>query len=301
MYSKLIYSIFLIISLTSQIFAQSNEVYICMIFKGDQLYKDGIYIDENLEIDYMSRENELKNVSIKTSGKDIFDNQLVFQKKLKEFSSFSKISLGAKFFISFPDKIIEEPVSYFSVTNTAYSGYELHAVMNIPASIYLPSTDFPRNVTVCSKYSNCSPINYENEKDNGVIEKIKNSLSKYTKNIKGFDEYINEEPDWVIIKGSFTEPGSTEYAVSYVRRRSFESFASGIFIVNGDGTKVTEVIPFLESDFNYNKVIAVVDYNGDGIYELLTENGYYEGAGYQLWKYSSPSFIMLTTGFNWGV
>jgi len=272
-----------------------------MIFKGDQLYKDGIYIDENIELDYMLRETALQKVSKKATGKDIIDSQLVFRAKQSEFSPYTNLAIGDKFYISFPDKTIEAPVSFYSVTNTPYSGYELHSVMDIPPGINIPAMDYSKNVTVCTKNKNCSAVNYENLNDNAVLQTIKNSLSKYTNSIKVIEDYPDEAPEYIIIKGSFISPGSTEYAVSYVKRLSFDRYASGVFIVSENGEKITEVISFLKSDFNYNKLNAIVDYNGDGLYELLTENGYYEGAGYQLWKYSSPSFIMITTGFNWGV
>jgi hypothetical protein len=71
--------------------------------------------------------------------------------------------------------------------------------------------------------------------------------------------------------------------------------------MDGGGNVIKEVFSFNPSDFYYFWLYGIVDYNGDGIDELLIDSGYYEGNGYELWKYSPPGFIKIAGGFYWGV
>lgn len=300
MLNKFFY-IFFIFSIISCIYAQTQEVYICMIFKGDDQFKDGIYIDENLNIDYTLREERLKDFAFKKSGKEWLEGQLTFNKYFKEFSDYTKLKIGNEFYLCFQDKVIQTNISFYSVWCQPYSGYELHPAFELPPNVSIPVKDYEKNIIICTNNSKSSPLNYNYETDIMIEKMVNDALSKYTNNLPVKEGIEDEPPRNKIIKGSFTSTGKTEYAVSVVKRRSFENFASGIFILDESGKIITEVVPFAESDFYYNELNAIVDYDGDGIYEMLTENGYYEGRGYELWKYNGNKFEKITIGFYWGV
>jgi hypothetical protein len=70
--------------------------------------------------------------------------------------------------------------------------------------------------------------------------------------------------------------------------------------MNEDG-KIKLKVSDLTKGFTYTKSIGIVDTDGDGMYEIIIESGYYEGAGFELLKYSNGEFIPIANGFNWGV
>jgi len=106
-----------------------------------------------------------------------------------------------------------------------------------------------------------------------------------------------QEPETKIFSGNFTGSGKPEYAVSLKQFVSFEAIASCIVIMDADGNILKELVPFKPADFNFSEIDCKIDVNADGMDEILIYTGYYEGGGYELWKYSGKRFEKITEGF----
>ena len=50
----------------------------------------------------------------------------------------------------------------------------------------------------------------------------------------------------------------------------------------------------------YYQLAGIIDLDGDGTYELVTKSAYYEGEGYDIWKYS-PSGVEKVASFAYGL
>jgi len=104
-----------------------------------------------------------------------------------------------------------------------------------------------------------------------------------------------------MLPGSYTSSGAKEYIAGYTKRQSFDNFAYYIIIVNDKGGLVKVFADIVKDSFTFETVIGVVDVNGDGIYEVLTEDGYYEGSGYNLHNLEGKEYKTIASGFFFGV
>ncbi|MBE0539219.1 MAG: hypothetical protein IH620_05855, partial [Ignavibacterium sp.] len=86
-----------------------------------------------------------------------------------------------------------------------------------------------------------------------------------------------------------------------IKRLSFDTYASAVLIMDENGKVIQEPSQLIKSDFMYLTALGTADYNNDGILELIIETGYYEGRGYELWKYTKDGHITIASGFNFGV
>ena len=71
--------------------------------------------------------------------------------------------------------------------------------------------------------------------------------------------------------------------------------------MDGSGKILAELSPLAKNNFTFSKADGIIDMNGDGIWEVITEDGYYEGGGYNFHKFKNGTFETLTTGFVFGV
>ena len=71
--------------------------------------------------------------------------------------------------------------------------------------------------------------------------------------------------------------------------------------MNSDGKALAELSPLAVNNFTFSQPEMTVDFNGDGVLEIITNDGYYEGGGYNLHKFENGKFKTLTTGFMFGV
>jgi hypothetical protein len=108
-------------------------------------------------------------------------------------------------------------------------------------------------------------------------------------------------PEIKILTGNFLSSGFSEYLISYFQRISYRAYTSGVFVSDEKGNILKKVFDITPADFNYSRVVGIVDINSDGIDELLTESGYFEGNRYELWKYSQAGFSKITCAFDWGL
>lgn len=222
-----------------------------------------------------------------------------------EFSHFTDIKPGTKFYISSEDNVVEAKVTgyYINLDDEIYGG-----VMLYPMAYY--SGGVPEySVLVCSESKKIGKTVNKSIKDKGIIKDIKSALLPLVKGITYTEWEEGKEirhkvksiaDDEITVFKLHSKKQDEEYLVSYTKRLNFDNFASFIFITDEDGEIKTKLSD-LTSGFTYSKSIGIVDTDGDGMYEIIIESGYYEGAGFELWKKTKDGYIPVANGFNWGV
>jgi len=245
-----------------------------------------------------------KHASYKEGKQEYF-----FDKDLDEFSKLTTIKKGDKFFISSKTGIIQSEITgvFINFDDMVGSGIGFYAVADAGSNKF---ADY--EVVICSKNSNMTAFNTNKLTGNsGPIAEIKSLILKKAKGLKVKDESSGKEKpepvtsvdtsELAVFPGSFTNKGAKEYIAGYTKRQSFDNFAYYIIIVNDDGEIVKVFNELVKDSFTYETIIGVIDINGDGIYEVLTEDGYYEGAGYNLHKFDGMGFNVIASGFFFGV
>ena len=224
-----------------------------------------------------------------------------------EFSHFTDIKPGSKFYISSSDNVMEAEVTgyYINLDDEIYGG-----VMFYPMAAYRGRVQLPDyNVLVCSQSKKIGKIINKNIKDKDVIKEIKSRVLSLVKGLtytewegdKEVPHKVKSIADDEIKIFKLNSEGEEEaYLVSYTKRLNFDNFASAVYIMDEDGN-IKSKLSDLTSGFTYTKSIGIVDTDGDGMYEIIMESGYYEGAGFELWKYTKDGYIPIANGFNWGV
>lgn len=274
-------------------------VYLC---KND---KKSIIIDENysfIDSNYIwdERAKSMESLVKEYIGKNR-DNDYYFTEYKKWQKDFTGINLGEEFYVSTPSEVYKGKITGYKLWNNEPMGYEFSPVIGIKKSIEEDTINYDNNIFICSKYREISVINNKSIDDKEIFKKITEFLGEYEKKIIIDPESGVDEPAEIgVFKANFLNTDRNEYAVSYRKRIAFDKYASGIFIVNDIG-KVAKTVVEFETEFNYYKLIGVVDYNGDGQYELLGESGYYEGLGYDLYQLKDDKYEVIASGFYWGV
>jgi len=271
------------------------------VFSQDKLFlcragELGIYLDNNFEWDQAKDEaifNLFEKFRNNNQASEVFFNEF-----RSEFKQFTELKPGDKLYVSTDLGIFETKVIGYVIESDANINF--YTVLSKPDNIYFNSETYYTKYYLCSQNEIKNTINYEEEKDDIIRNKISNTLKKYDSKIKKNSEFETEKVI-KIFKGSFVNKGETEYAVSYVYRISFDSYASGIFIFDNNGNILIDVFGFTPEDFNFTELEGIVDYNDDGLNELLLNIGYYEGYSLHIFKYEKDKFVIVTSGFNIGV
>jgi len=236
-------------------------------------------------------------------------NKFVFDDYKKEFEKLTNLKIGDKLFVSYSGGVFPgEVYKYvFDFEDEIGAGNIFYPVLNIPTNQVIPSNE----IVVASGYSNMSAIDQTGEKDHAVVDHFKDILLPMLKDVVT-TEYIDDkeiknkvtsidDEEIRIYKGDFTGSNKDEYAVCYRERLSFDKFASAIFIMNYKGEILNKHFKLMESTFQYIRLAGIVDYNGDGINELIIEDGYYEGRGTGLYELIDNEYEMIAYGFYFGV
>lgn len=224
-----------------------------------------------------------------------------------EFSRFTDIKPGTKFYVSSSDNVMEAEVTgyYINLDDEIYGGVMFYPMAQYRGRVQLP--DY--KVLVCSQNKKMGKITNKSIKDKDVIKAIKSKVLSFVKGLTYTDwegdKEINRKiksiaKDEITIFRLNSGGQDQEYLVSYTKRLDFDNFASAIYIMDEDGN-IKSKVSDLTKGFTYTKSIGIVDTDGDGMYEIIIESGYYEGAGYELLKYTKDGYIPIATGFNWGV
>jgi hypothetical protein len=236
-------------------------------------------------------------------------NVYVFEEYKKEFDKLTNLKIGDKLSVSLPSGVYSGDVYkyVFDFEDEIGAGNIFYPVLNLPTAQVMPSNE----IVIVSGYSNMSEIINEGVNDRSTIEHFKKIMFPYLKDVYTINyvddkeignkvESIDDE-EIKVFKGNFSGKSENEYAVSYFRQLSFDTFATAIFIMNYDGEIVNKYFDLIEKAYTYIRLDGIVDYNGDGIYELIIADGYYEGGGTGLFKYSQGEYKLLAYGFYFGV
>ena len=269
-----------------------DEIFLCRNFE------DTLYLAES--IDTMIDVNSASEKLIKKYGSK--DSYRLFSDSYKpEFKELTKVNIGDKFYVSSSKGVSETKVTGYMIYMPIGS-FEFSPILETPKGTVYDTAQYDRNIYVCSRSQSIGILSYTNVKDAAIEKNIKKTLDEFEKKIKPNKDpsVTKQESEIKIFLGNFTGSGKPEYAVSLKQSTSFESFASCIAIMDADGKIIKELQPFKPADYIYSEIEGIIDVNGDGMNEILISTGYYEGGGYELWKYSAKGFEKMTEGFYEG-
>ena len=236
-------------------------------------------------------------------------NEYTFCEYEKGFDKLTNLKIGSKLYVSLTNGVFPGDVDkyVFDFEDEIGAGNIFYPVLNMPTAQVIPSNE----IVIVSGYSNMSEINKDGIKERSTIDHFKEIMLPYLKNVVATD-YIDDEEiekkvesiddeEIKVFKGNFTGKGENEYVVSYWRRLSFDTFATAIFIMKYDGEIINKHFDLREKDFTYVRLDGIVDYNGDGVYELIIADGYYEGGGTGLYRLFGNDYKLVAYGFYFGV
>jgi len=297
--------VLLLFALTAKLFSQDyvkGDVFFCRVEK-DKIIMDENPAQDNPNYNFEERYNKIESLVNKYIGKNKQEEKYYFNKYQSSFDGLTRMKIGDEFYVSSCKKVFKSSVSGYQLYDNVPMGYELSPLLDNRANLKEDTTDFNNNLMICTKQKNASKINYKTVSDKDIVAKVTAFLKEYEATIVYDKESIAAEEDTAEIKvfeANFLNTDKKEYAVSYKKRIAFDKYASGIYIVNEIG-KVAKTVVEFKSEFNYYTLLGTVDYDGDGVFELVSESGYYEGIGYDLYQINNGTFYLIATGFYWGV
>ncbi len=260
---------------------------------------------------YFKYTDYLKSIAKKYASFKEEIQEYNFEKDFDEFNKLTTLKKGTKLYISTQSSVTPVEITgfYMNFDDLIGSGIVFYAVADA-GKLKLADNE----VVICTGNEKMSVFNTAklNKKDNSdLFNSVTSLMMKKAKDVKVKDEVTGQDryekvtgidtSEIVIFPGSFTSAGAKEYIAGYTKRQSFDNFAYYIIIVNEKGELVKVFSELVKDSFTYETITGIVDINGDGIHEVLTEDGYYEGAGYNLHKFDGMGFNVITSGFFFGV
>ncbi|MFC2093696.1 hypothetical protein ACFLSV_07335 [Bacteroidota bacterium] len=236
-------------------------------------------------------------------------NEYTFREYEEGFDKLTNLRIGDKLYVSLTNGVFPGDVDkyVFDFEDEIGGGNIFYPVLNMPTAQVIPSNE----IVIVSGYSNMSEINKDGIKERSTIDHFKEIMLPYLKNVVATDYMDDKEiknkvesiddNEIKVFKGNFTGKGKNEYVVSYLRRLSFDTFATVIFVMNYEGDILNKYFDIKESDFTFIRLDGIVDYNGDDIYELIIADGYYEGGGTGLYRLFGNDYKLVAYGFYFGV
>jgi hypothetical protein len=232
------------------------------------------------------------------------------EEQVPEFLGYSNLKIGDKIFISSAGGVYPAEVNgyYINFDDIIGSGAIFYATAEKPIDADLAS----KELVVVSYNNNMSKSNVLGISEQPVKDKFKSFVLPLFKDVK-VTEYndagkeINRKVDSIrndeikIFKGNFTGTGSHEYLTGVTIRDGSTHFTSAIFIIDESGKIIKELSKLEVRGFTYSTPYMTVDMNGDGILEIITNDGYYEGGGYNFHRFKDGEFKPVTSGFIFGV
>ena len=253
---------------------------------------------------------DLKEVINKYQKYDEQKAEYFFDDYKPEFEKYTSFKSGDKVFISGVSGVFPAEISgyYINMDDMIGAGTVFYAVLNPPKEMKLEENE----VVVCSYYKNMSSVNRKGVTNQTIIDDFKKLVMPKLKGVM-VSEYNDKgeaktvplskisNDDIKIFEGSFTGKGKSEYLVSVRLQNDFTNFTSLIYVMDAEGKVISEFLPLAVNNFTFGMAEGVVDIEGDGILEVITYDGYYEGGAYNLSKYNGGLWKTLTTGFVFGV
>lgn len=227
-----------------------------------------------------------------------------------EFSQFTNLKPGRKIFIAAKNGVYPTQINgyYINFDDMIGSGVIFYATADMPHDISMEE----RELVVVSYNPNMTKTETSGVTDQALIDKFKGYLMPKLKDVMIYDydakgkeistrlkEINNEEIK--IFKGNFTGKDNNEFLVGVNIRNNATNFSSAIWIMDENGKLIREFKPLETNSFTFGVPHMVTDFNGDGVLEVITNDGYYEGGGYNFHKFTGNEFKTLTTGFIFGV
>ena len=249
---------------------------------------------------YTNYFNFIREIAKKYNGDEI---EVTINEYKPEFSRLTDLKLNDKLYIATENEVLEGEIAryYINTDDEIGSGNMFYSVADVPNALLL-KTDM---VVIASKDKISSPINAKKVTEASVIDKAMEVMNPKTKGLKmtDFEGNLEQEVDVKLSSEDFTAIAleNGDYVVGFNKRLNFDTYISCIFIMNTGGEVTNWIENFTEPKFDYTTLMGVIDLNGDGNLEYLVETGYYEGAGYGLYKSNNGVLEAIATGFFFGV
>lgn len=295
----------------------SDTVYFGM-WNGKQIIIDDYYkyaaneklTNDNTGEGYEKYGGDFKALLQKLGVYDEKKSEYYFEDFKPEFANYTNLRKGDNLYISTRSGVYPAEVTGFFINldDMIGSGTVFYAAVNAPNGAKLDENE----IVVCSFNNNMKPVNRTGITNQQMLDEFKGYLIPKLKGVKvqEYDDKGNESThslsslkndDIKLFEGNFTGKGNNEYLVSVNFRNDFTNFTSAVYIMDGSGKILAELSPLAKNNFTFSKADGIIDMNGDGVWEVITEDGYYEGGGYNFHKYKNGTFETLTTGFLFGV
>ena len=254
--------------------------------------------------------DKLKEMIGKYTKYDEKQSEYYFDEFKPEFASYTGFRKGDKVYISSSAGVYPAEVSgyYINMDDMIGAGTVFYAMVIPPAG-----SKFEENeIVICSFNNNMSPVNRKGVTNQQVIDEFKKYIMPKLKGVmvseyddkgqpkeKPLEKIANE--DIKLFEGSFTGKGKNEFLVSVRVQNDFTNFTSLTYIMDGEGKVISEFMPLAVNSFTFGMAEGIIDLNGDGLQEVITYDGYYEGGSYNLNKFNGGLWKLLATGFVFGV
>jgi hypothetical protein len=261
--------------------------------------------------DYGAYGDTLKELVKKYGKYSEQEYEYYFTEFKPEFAAYTNLRPGQVIFTSSAGGVQSTKINgyYINLDDMIGSGAIFYATADKPEGTAFEE----REMMVCSANNNMTRINKTGVTDQAVIDKFSGYVMPKLAGsmINVYDEKTGKETkkkleklaaeEIKIFKGNFTGSGKEEYLVGVRFNTEATSFTSAIWIMDDAGNVIKELSPLTQNNFTFSEPDMIVDFNGDGVWEVITNDGYYEGGGYNFHKFAGGAFKVMTTGFTFGV
>jgi hypothetical protein len=262
--------------------------------------------DSNYSLAYEKYGESLKELLKKYAGYSEGQVEYYIESFKPEFAVYTDLRPGDKLFISTTIDLLEGEIDgyYINLDDQIGGGAVFYATLKVQKKNLLEDYE----ILLCSSSPGMTKLNRTGITNKDMKKDFKSYIMPLLKGLKTIGDDGTEIPlknikdeDIRIFKGNFTGKNDDEYLVGLTVRNDFTNYSSLIYVMDEDGKVINEFAPLVKNNFYFSDIYAIVDTNGDGIYELITNDGYYEGGGYNLQGFDGQKLVVKTSGFMFGV